>query len=312
MWDATPWMIQGARHSADVGRVLAWAATKGAEGIIRPTHLRVTPTSPVSGAVNIGTGGAAILGHFPSQTYIARNPNAHTVDIQPNTGGAVRHDMVIARIIDPQFEGQAPEDPFNFQYVFTDVIQNVAGNATEPTISSPAIPLARVRMPAGATEVTEGQITDLRKVANPRKDRTLEARNFPGGYSEFLGGENDTWPNDGFSVDVPDWATYANIIATWDQVRVNGGDRAGQVWTTLTRGSTSVETVPNRWDLVGTPDTSRIGIRHAASRGIPAELRGTTIDVFLRGSVLTGGTGNLRLDGQSSVSLDIEFHERRA
>lgn len=88
-----------------------------------------------------------------------------------------------------------------------------------------AIPLARITQPPNCATVTDSMITDLRRIANPRRDRKLHTINgFP--YSalpEQAGVWQDDWPpNAKVITDVPIWATTANVVATLSGVRVWG------------------------------------------------------------------------------------------
>src|SRR5688572_17632017 len=103
-WDNAPWMIGGGvEHSVEVARLLAYIAGNGKEGIVRPTHLRVTQQGTPAASVRVLTGAAVILNRTAgadSQSYLGRMPSNDTVAITPTTAAA-RSDLIIGRVEDP-------------------------------------------------------------------------------------------------------------------------------------------------------------------------------------------------------------------
>ncbi len=317
-WDSVPWFVAGANHSVEVARLFAYAATSGAEGVILPDDLKVRALSTPGSQVRAAPGGAILLNRYAGggqQSYVGRNPTQDNVAITATGSAGGRRDLIVARVADPQYPGtSAPTDPNDFQYIYTEVIEDVPAGITRArdlNLNYPAIELALLDIPANTATITNAMITDLRKVALPRKDRTLLVKNFAAGEIHDLGSSNfQQWPNENFDLFIPEWATQMNVIADWVQVRVSAGDRAGEVWVRFHDGESWPSTARNRWDLTGVPNTSRMSIRSAAPMSVPAAFRGQTVRVNLMGRNLTGGSGSLRLDGSSSVTLDVEFLER--
>ena len=88
MWNPTPWMVDGARHSAAVGRLVAYASLNGSEGVVLPTDLKVTALGSPGAAVQVAPGGAIILNRYPGgvrETYVGLNPASHQVPIAATT-----------------------------------------------------------------------------------------------------------------------------------------------------------------------------------------------------------------------------------
>ena len=135
-----------------------------------------------------------------------------------SSGG--RSDLVVARITDPQYEGQPPADPDDFDYAYVDIIQGVSSStrsARDLNLSYPAIALARIDLPASTGTVQASHITDLRELAQPRSVRFLRAYALVSGDGSFeltSTGENGAaWPEPqdlpsmgAWRVDVPEWA----------------------------------------------------------------------------------------------------------
>ncbi len=78
--------------------------------------------------------------------------------------------MVILRIEDPQYEGT--RNPAVDPIAYFQVISNVSSSATAIPDGRTGIPLARIDIPASTATITDAMIKDVRKVANPRRERT--------------------------------------------------------------------------------------------------------------------------------------------
>lgn len=220
MWDPTPWFVGGgAQHSPEVARLLAYAATSGAEGIVTPDDLKVVPLDVPGGAVRAVPGAALVLNRSAGgaqQTYVARLPEADQIEVAATGSGGGRSDLIVAQIEDPFLPGepwQEPADPTVGPYVFTRVIPNVPAGTTRlqdvPGYEGrSAVNLARIDLPPSTGTVAAAMITDLRKVALPRTKRAVFNREIVTRTNVTSAAFTD-WPDAGASVDVPDWATAA-------------------------------------------------------------------------------------------------------
>lgn len=327
MWESTPWLVGGgAEHSAEVARLLAHAGTGGAEGIVTPGDLKVQPLAVPGTKVRVAPGAVLIANRYPGggqQTYVGRNAAQHEVDIRATGSGGGRTDLVVARVVDPQYEGQPPADPNLFDYMRTTVIEGVpAGtvSARDLNLNYPAVALARVSLPASTGTVQASHITDLRVMAQPRKERHLRTMNLLEGQEEYLtstAADGEKWPNvtDWF-VDVPEWAQRVRVYATWAQVRIAGQaqNAVGRIWVQLgTDGHAGkIVTQDASWDTPTGTGTVRETWVNADDRAVPAALRGLSVPVRLKGRVTTGaGTSRPWLTSLSAVAVDIEFYETR-
>lgn len=332
MWDPAPWFVDGALHSAEVARVLAYAATHGEEGVILPHHLRVRALAVPGQAIRVYAGAAAIRNRYPGgswyQTYVGHSPTEHTVDVSPTGSSGRRSDLIVARVVDPQYPGTPePADPTDFQYIYTDIIENVpAGTQTvaELGLNIPAIELARIDFPPNTATVTQDMITDLRRVANPRKDRIVQMRTTFGGVQELThrgdSGDMRAWPNLSQAAQgqiwmrVPEWASRANIIGTWGQVRAaHNTNTWGQLRVGLEGNGLWVGTRETRF----TERDGFSGRKHYVSGGevtIPEAMRGELVDVVFQGRrAMDSPTGGdfvaVAVDEHSMVVADVEFLE---
>lgn len=321
MWDSVPWFIGGgAQHSPEVARLLSYAATSGAQGIVSPSDLKVAPLAVPGGGVRIAPGAALILNRATggdSQTYVARLPIEDTISIA-STGSAVgRSDLIVAQIEDPFMSGepwQDPEDPTVGPYIFTRVIPNVPAGTTRlqdvPGYAGrSAITLARIDIPPVTGTITAAMITDLRKLAQPRSSRVVWSGSGSSGGDATLTATSgrQTWPNATLDVAIPEWATWVHITMTLAGIIQSGGQVDASLFLQL-----------NAADLGGALriDHDQIidGVRNTyivtGSGTLAAAYPGTTRNVRLQGVNTANRTGRLRADGGSHILFDVQFEER--
>ena len=170
--DPVPWFVGGgALHPAEVARLLAYAATSGAAGVVTAGDMAVTQLPVAGTSVRAAVGGAVIPNLYPGggqQSYIGRAASSTDIPVTATGSGSGRVDLVIARIDDPQYGGTVPADVTVGPYIRFDIIQNVAaGSTTLPAGTAyPAIVLARLDIPASTATITTSMITPLAKVVN--------------------------------------------------------------------------------------------------------------------------------------------------
>ncbi len=232
-FDPVPWLVGGgAQHSPEVARLLAYASTGGAEGIVTPGDLKVTPTGVPSSSIRVLAGAGLILSRAAGgsqQTYVARNVSEDVVSIGATGSGSGRSDLIVARIEDPFMAGEPwadPSDPKVGPYVYTRVIPNVSPTTTTAPAGSSAIALARIDIPANTSTITAGMIKDLRKLALPRSSREV-FMSAPAPEVPMNDTNGTVWPNFRPIVTVPSWATAAYVICTLSSIGQRGGAAQG-------------------------------------------------------------------------------------
>ncbi|WP_394620955.1 hypothetical protein JNUCC0626_18230 [Lentzea sp. JNUCC 0626] len=230
MWDSVPWFVGGgAQHSPEVARLLAYAATSGAEGIVTPGDLKVVPLDIPGSSVRVMSGACLVLNKAAGgaqQTYVGRNPSVDLATIAATGSGSGRSDLVVARVEDPNMPGEPwadPADPASGPYIFTRVIPNVAPGTTTMPAGQSGIPLARIDIPANTATITTSMIKDLRKLASPRAWSEYDVQSPPAGdYVLVTETAWHNWPVNGLSVPVPKWATHAQASIHLNGIGVNG------------------------------------------------------------------------------------------
>lgn len=327
--DSTPWFVGGgAQHSPEVARLLAYSATSGAEGVVEPPSLRVTAQATPNGTVSVRPGAALILNRYAGggqQTYVLRNASATSVEIPATGAGASRTDAIIARVLDPQYEGSAPADPVTFQYSSIERIGSVPANLTDIkqlNLAYPAVLLARIQIPASTGTITNGMITDLREVAIPRRESVLRTYAFTSGEGKVLGNTTayptgSTWaeeaPDAWGPIRIPSWATRVRITVMWAGVGCPAGNAKGYVWAQIGLNSNpdKVVTQGTRYDTASSGGWTRQVFIAADDKYIPTSLRGTEQKIYPRANVDASvpTASRVQLDPGSSIILQAEFIE---
>lgn len=325
-FDPVPWFVGGgAQHSPEVARLLAYAATGGAEGVVAPGNLKVTATAVPGGTVNVAPGGALVLNRAVGgsyQTYVARMVTADNVAIAQTTSAGARTDLIVAQIEDPFMSGepwQDPTDPTVGPYVFTRVIPNVPANTTRLQDVSgyegrSAITLARVTVPASTAAITSAMITDLRNVARPRSQRQVYSGVLPATARQItLSGGWSNFPNAPISgIQIPTWATHMILRMETTYSTVSGNDyfymqsyfgtdnQYGQIASITIDGASASK---SRSPIIN-PTTD--------PWPIPVALRGTTqsLTTRVRAAGATGGV--ISTNASDYYIADITFMEATA
>lgn len=340
MLEQVPFMIGGgAEHSAAIARSVAYASTGGKEGVASPGDFKIAAQNVPNGTVRALAGVATLLNTYAGgsgQAYVAKNLSQTHINIQPTGSTGGRSDLIVLSVRDPEFEGEAPSDPNDFEYTRLEVISGVPSTTTsleEIEFPRPAIPLARIDIPKSTATITSGMIRDLRFLANPRTQRHLfvyaltqddgiiPLRNATDPNIPNPTVVGDWWPNpknvSDWTIDVPEWAQRVRMVGQWGGVllKSGGGNAWGRIWARI--GSiyddNGINTQEVSWDL----DSERTGnSREAwmtgADRAVPASLRGAKNQwVGLRGRVISKESNASLpvLDSLSVVTLDVEFYE---
>lgn len=329
--ERVPYLVGGGfEHSAEVMRAMLAAATSGAEGIVNAGDFKVQPLAVPGTSVRVAPGNALIRNSYgggQAQTYACRAGSQTEVPIEATGSAGSRTDLIVARIDDPTYQGGS-FDPLTFEAARFEVIKGVPASTKTVAglgLTYPAIALARVTLPASTGTVTSAMITDLRSLAQPRKERHLYVYNLVQGDGTHrlsnMRDIGDWWPNPktvtGWYIDVPEWAQRVRILGQAGGVMVPraGGNAWGRLWARI--GSIyderGVDTQETSWDLSGGgPTNAREAWIAGADRAVPSNIRGEQgMYVGLRGRVISyDNTASLPfLDSLSVVSVDVEFYE---
>ena len=318
-FDSVPWFVGGgAEHSVEVARLLAYAATSGAAGVVAPADLKVSALPVAGTSVRVAVGGVVIPNLYPGggqQTYIGRAPTTTDIPVTATDSASGRTDLVIARVDDPQYGAQAPPDVTVGPYIRVAVIENVTPNtSTLPAGTAyPAIVLARITIPASTATITNAMITDLRKLANPRSIRTTfmsqpNPSTIPGTWDYLTETVYRNWPLAYVpTVEIPAWATHFNLVANMSGLGHSGGNKYGALKVALG----SIESPEVNWDLPGgIAGNTREDVMAANSAPV-GELAGTTQSITIKAKVIGASLeADFMIQSGTTLVYDIEFLEK--
>ncbi|MFE6334011.1 hypothetical protein ACFVOK_12425 [Streptomyces sp. NPDC057798] len=300
-----PMMVRGADHSARAMRLMIRDLARGRQGVAGSEDLKVRPLETPGPGVRVGDGSALIHGARPWQgAYTQSNIGDTVVDVPP-TGPVARTDLLVLRIEDPEFEGD--RDPRREEIGYFHLIQGIGAQDTAALREMTAIPLARITIPRNTATISAGMITDLRRLANPRTERTLRTvhptttEEVPGKHGQWA-----AWPKEAaWDVDVPAWATTATVVVTLSGLRAGPGSVYAELRTRL--GERAAK--PTVVDDDGTT-TRRSSVTLADTLAVPPTHRGTrqhlAVEINQNDKY---GDGDLTVAKGTTVTLDVAFTE---
>jgi len=307
----TPFVVTGGTHTAQQFRQMIRDLAQGNQGITEGPDLKVSALSTPGGGVQIADGSAVINGVYQAGqgAYNVYNIGVDTSVQIPATSGTGRSDMVCLRVQDPEYEGNRTPDTAAFFYV----VPNVSNTATTVPSGYSAIPLARIDIPASTATITNSMIKDLRKVANPRRERTLYPYYAQDPYV-YISGTDETWktfPNLTMAnIPVPSWAASAKVVFTISGLRLATGNAWGNFRFLL--GSYEAA----QW--VGIDDNQGTAARRNTVQMVEtidlttttgAAMRGTTQAFKSRMRTRASNAAQIGVDATTTFNIDIEFTE---
>jgi len=154
---APPSWLQNGSHPAENDRLTTqalWATT----GIINSASLLVTQNTPPGLSVVVASGWAAIVGTTQANmgTYVTYNDASSVLSLNTANPTNPRIDLVCATVNDAYYTGSLNN------VVLQVVAGTPAGSPVAPALPANSISLATVAVGAGATAITNANITDTR------------------------------------------------------------------------------------------------------------------------------------------------------
>lgn len=304
-----PLLVNGASHPAQSFRMMIRDLARGSEGITQGDDLRVSELDTPGGGVQISDGSGVVRGRvstFQGSYAVCNSGVDDTITIAANGGGSTRYDLVVLRVEDPEYEGTL--DPETDDINYFQVISNVSSTATTAPDGRTSIALARIAIPAATATITDAMITDVRQVANPRRERTQQVQT-PGTLSNLIGGTSGSYAyfdsSSGWAVAVPSWATTARIKVDVAGLRLATGVVFGNFRATF---GASLSLQPT---IVDDNQTSTRRLYHMAADTltIPDAYRGTTQTLRAQFAGLAGNAGTVSVDASTTLVADVEFFE---
>lgn len=323
--ELTPFFIAGPDHSAAVARTVAYNACGGNQGFAgsRDFHLTQTPTP--SENVQILGGAYTILNtNDDYQAYTGRSTGAVEIPIPASGSTGSKTWYVGLQIDDPEYpftEGPAEGEENLFEYVKFKVRSSNSGENGKPWL-----PIAKIVVPANEATIRNSYITSLRYLANPREkniiipnpivtgDTGIELNSrsaFPDGeWFPNVGGNDD---NGRYTLDVPEWATKAQVRCEWLGIYYKSNPGAGMCWVSF--GPEGGSNSP-KWYTQGFGWNSGDGITVtnwivADEINVRSEWRGDTLSFYPRANKTTDSSypGEVGLSPRSGMNFEIRFLE---
>lgn len=155
-----PSWLQNGSHPAENDRLTTQGLWR-TSGVLSANDLIVTQNSPLGMLVDVDTGWANIVGDYQSNmgAYQAYNDALTVLTIAAANPSNPRIDLVCITVSDAYYTGSLNTVSFNV------VTGTPAGSPVVPSTPTNSIALARVAVAAGATQITNANITDMRTVA---------------------------------------------------------------------------------------------------------------------------------------------------
>jgi hypothetical protein len=152
-----PSWLQNGSHPAENDRLTTqalWATT----GIIKDTSLAVTQNSPAGMSILVASGWAAIVGTTQANmgTYVGYNDATTVLTVTTADPTNPRIDRVCMTVQDAYYTGSLND------VILQIVAGTPAGSPVAPALPANSISLATVAVGAGATSITNANITDTR------------------------------------------------------------------------------------------------------------------------------------------------------
>ena len=208
-------------------------------GVKSAKALQPRATSTASNQIVLASGGLIIQGKAQEHQgpYADFNSGDLFHTLPSNGTGSLRYDMVVIRVEDPDFEGSRDRmlDPIVFVEVITGVGSSARTLADAGKSGYSAIPIARVRRSSSSDTFSDADITDLRKLAQPRNEFLMDTVQHGDESNAEAGtdvqtinvGDTDVWfPNTAeMFVDVPEYAV--KMVVNTDIRGVNTNDPTG-------------------------------------------------------------------------------------
>lgn len=334
-FETSAWAIDGALLGSSLARRAEYAAVGGAQGVVQSADLKVTQLAVPGVGLLIAPGVGLLNNKYqtnPNETYVVSNPGSHTITSGEMPGALPSATSWIVAVVvgDPDFSQvghpwMSSDDPpvgeeQTFTYVRPTLIQVANSSVKTLDVPYPALPLARIDIPASTTTITNSMITDLRHLARPRSDQTAFIS--PGGTWTSsspvyipAGNAYADWGRAQFapSVQVPDWATRAIVIVHVngvrfkdDTVNIAGGLRAqiGTVTGPITLFDYDVDTTKGGAQRENLMCAGEFNV--SSIRGQNAILR---VEGFQNVPANPNNDQRLRLQNGSQMVFDVRFFE---
>jgi hypothetical protein len=226
-----PSWLQNGSHPAENDRLTTqalWATT----GIIKDTSLAVTQNSPAGLSVLVASGWAAIVGTTQANmgTYVGYNDATVILSIATADPTNPRVDLVCMTVQDAYYTG-------SLDNVILQVVAGTpAGSPVAPALPANSISLATVAVGAGATAITNANITSTRVLVTTNIPEVGDISAVVAGTGLSGGGSSGSVTlsiDTGVTVDLTTAQTLTNKTLTSPLINLGINAQTGTTYTTV-------------------------------------------------------------------------------
>ena len=226
-----PSWLQNGSHPAENDRLTTqalWATT----GIIKDTSLEVTENSPAGLSVLVASGWAAIVGttQINMGTYVGYNDATVTLSISTADPTNPRIDVVCMTVQDAYYTGSLND------VILQVVAGTPAGSPVAPALPANSITLATVAVGAGATAITNANITDTRVLVTTNIPESGDISAVVAGTGLSGGGSSGSVTvsiDTGVTADLTTAQTLTNKTLTSPLINLGINAQTGTTYTTV-------------------------------------------------------------------------------
>jgi hypothetical protein len=247
-----PSWLQNGSHPAENDRLTTqalWATT----GIINSASLLVTQNTPPGLSVVVASGWAAIVGTTQANmgTYVTYNDASAVLSLNTANPTNPRIDLVCATVNDAYYTGSLNN------VVLQVVAGTPAGSPVAPALPANSISLATVAVGAGATAITNANITDTRVLVTTNIPESGDISAVNAGTGLSGGGSSGSVTlsiNTAVTADLTTAQTLTNKTLTSPLINLGINPQTGTTYTTVladngklvtqTNGSAIATTIP--------------------------------------------------------------------
>ena len=284
-----PSWLQNGSHPAENDRLTTqalWATT----GIINSTSLLVTQNTPPGLSVVVNSGWAAIVGTTQANmgTYVTYNDAAVVLSLTTADPTNPRIDLVCATVNDAYYTGALNN------VVLQVVTGTPAGSPVAPALPANSITLATVAVGAGATAITNANITDTRVLVTTNIPESGDISAVVAGTGLSGGGSSGSVTlsiNTAVTADLTTAQTLTNKTLTSPLINLGINAQTGTTYTTVLADNGKLITQTNASAIATTiPLNSSVAYPVGAQINI-AQLGAGQITVAGAGGVTVVSTG---------------------
>jgi hypothetical protein len=284
-----PSWLQNGSHPAENDRLTTqalWATT----GIINSASLLVTQNTPPGLSVVVASGWAAIVGTTQANmgTYVTYNDASAVLSLNTANPTNPRIDLVCATVNDAYYTGSLNN------VVLQVVAGTPAGSPVAPALPANSISLATVAVGAGATAITNANITDTRVLVttNIPESGDISAVNAGTGLSGGGSSGSVTLAIDtSITADLSTAQTLTNKSLTSPRINLGINAQTGTTYTTVLADNGKLVTQTNASAIATTiPLNSSVAYPVGAQINI-AQMGAGQVTISGAGGVTIASTG---------------------